>query len=176
MSRRPDEDEDLARRARAGSREAADALFARHWLGAWRAAFAITGRRAAAEDVTQDAFERAFRSLPRRDERAPFGAWLHRIVVNRALDVMRAESRLTGLTDAEGLGEPEAEHADDRELLDLIAPLAPERRAVLVLRFGLGYPLVEIARVLDVPLGTVHSRLARALSELRRRSEVRDGR
>src|SRR5690349_11164893 len=88
-------DRDLVRRARRGDREAAAALFGRYWRDAWRAAFAITGRRSLADDVAADGFERAFSALDRFDERRPFAPWLHRIVTNRALDLLRAERRLS---------------------------------------------------------------------------------
>jgi len=88
-------DATLVRKARNGSREAAGELFGRYWPGAWRAALVLTGRREMADDVAQDAFERAFAALSRFDESRPFGAWLHRIVVNRALDLMRPEEAET---------------------------------------------------------------------------------
>src|SRR5437763_1565981 len=87
-------DAKLVELARRGSRDAAAELFARHWRAAWRAAYVVTGRRELADDVAQDAFERAFAALWRFDERRPFGPWLHRIVVNRCLDLLRTERRL----------------------------------------------------------------------------------
>ena len=86
-------DGELVVSARAGSREAAAELFARHWPRAWRIARTVTGRRDMADDVAQDAFERAFAALSRFDERRPFEPWLHRIVVNRSLDLLRRELR-----------------------------------------------------------------------------------
>ena len=85
------------RRARHGDREAASLLFRRYWRDAWRAAYAITGRRALADDVAADGFERAFAALGRFDDRRPFGPWLHRIVANRALDRFRAEGRVRAI-------------------------------------------------------------------------------
>ncbi|MGZ4387894.1 MAG: RNA polymerase sigma factor, partial [Gaiellaceae bacterium] len=93
-------DADLVARARGGSREAAAELFERYWGAAWRAAYAVTGRRALADDVAQDAFERALAALARFDDTRPFAPWLHRIVVNRALDLLRAERRLVGGAEA----------------------------------------------------------------------------
>ena len=140
-------DATLVRKARNGSRDAAGELFGRYWPGAWRAALVLTGRREMADDVAQDAFERAFAALSRFDESRPFGAWLHRIVVNRALDLMRRERRLVGL---DQVAEPESPwrdlDAEDRELLDAVATLGAQRRTVVVLRYGLGYSPTEIAR------------------------------
>ena len=167
---RPQTDGELVAAALAGSREAAAELFERHWPGAWRAAYAITGRRAMADDIAQDAFERAFAALSRFDRRRPFAPWLHRIVVNRSLDLLRSERRLVG-------GEvPEGEWHDtedgDRALLDAVASLPLQRRVVVVLRYGLGFAPADIASILGLPDGTVHSRLARALEQLRAELEV----
>jgi RNA polymerase sigma-70 factor (ECF subfamily) len=164
-------DAQLVRAARSGSRAAAAELFDRYWTDAWRGAYAITGRRALADDIAQDAFERAFASLGRFDESRSFGAWLHRIVVNRALDLLRAERRLVG-------GDPSSRehelvdgswiaHAADRALLEAVAALPLARRVVVVLRFGIGMTPQQIAATLDVPVGTVNSRIARALDDLR---------
>jgi RNA polymerase sigma-70 factor (ECF subfamily) len=165
-------DRDLVRRARRGDREAAGALFRRYWRDAWRAAYAITGRRALADDVAADGFERAFAALGRFDERRPFGPWLHRIVANRALDLLRAERRLSDeeLPDLPALAPlPES---GDTGLLASLAALSLERRVVVVLRYGVGMTPKQIAETLELPVGTVNSRLARALEQLRESLEV----
>jgi len=162
-------DAKLVELARRGSRDAAAELFTRHWRSAWRAAYVVTGRRELADDVAQDAFERAFAALGRFDERRPFGPWLH-----RCLDLLRTERRLVG-------GEAELERLEwhdvpsgDQELLDAIAGLSLQRRVVVVLRYGLGYTPTAIGELLGIPIGTVNSRLARALEELRADQEVSD--
>jgi RNA polymerase sigma-70 factor (ECF subfamily) len=168
------DDRALVRAARRGDRDAAAELFRRHWPGAWRVAFGVTGRRAMADDVAADAFERAFAALSRFDDRRPFRPWLHRIVVNRSLDLVRAERRLVG-------GDPPFEPADlhddeagaDRALLEAVAGLPSQRRVVVILRYGVGMGAAEIAAALDLPVGTVHSRLARALEQLRNDFGVR---
>jgi RNA polymerase sigma-70 factor (ECF subfamily) len=164
----------LVQRARHGSRSAAGELFERHWPGAWRAAFAVTGRRDVAEDVAQDGFERAFAALDRFDPHRPFGPWLHRIVVNRALDVLRKDRRLVAMDEVPEHAVWDAEGDGDHAMLAAVATLSPDRRAVCVLRFGLGYAPGEIAELLEVPVGTVHSRLARALDDLRRTARATD--
>jgi RNA polymerase sigma-70 factor, ECF subfamily len=166
-------DAKLVELARTGSRDAAAELFSRHWRPAWRAAYAITGRRELADDVAQDAFERAFAALSRFDERRPFAPWLHRIVANRCLDLLRAERRLAGDAELERL-EARDPGGGDTELLEAVAGLSLQRRVVVVLRYGLGYPPAAIASILDLPVGTVHSRLARALDDLRVASEGND--
>ncbi|HYX85586.1 MAG TPA: RNA polymerase sigma factor [Gaiellales bacterium] len=168
-------DGELVARARAGSRDAAGQLFQRHWPAAWRMARAVTGRRDMADDVAQDAFERAFAALSRFDERRPFAPWLHRIVVNRSLDLLRSERRLVGIDAVERIeGEWRDAAAEDRGLLRAVAGLSAHRRVVIVLRYGLGYPPAAIADLLGLPVGTVHSRLARALDDLRRFELERD--
>ena len=167
-------DAKLVKLARTGSREAAAELFARHWRPAWCAAFAVTGRRDMADDVAQDAFERAFAALSRFDERRPFAPWLHRIVVNRCLDLLRSERRLVAGDDELERLEWRDPGGGDRELLEAVAGLSLQRRVVIVLRYGLGYSPSAIAELLRLPTGTVNSRLARALDDLRDRYEVND--
>ena len=165
-------DAKLVELARRGSRDAAAELFTRHWASAWRAAYGLTGRRDMADDVAQDAFERAFAALARFDERRPFAPWLHRIVVNRCLDLLRSERRLVaGDTELERLEWHDAD-GGDRDLLTAVAGLSLQRRVAIVLRYGLGYSPSAIAALLDIPTGTVNSRLARALDELRETYEV----
>lgn len=153
--------------AREGSREAGGELFRRYWPSAWRTAYAITGRRALADDIAQDAFERAFAALSRFDERRPFAPWLHRIVTNRALDLLRSERRLVGGEAAFDHLEAPAADGTDRDLLEAVSRLPLQRRVVVILRYGVGLAPTEIAGILDIPTGTVNSRLARALEELR---------
>jgi RNA polymerase sigma factor (sigma-70 family) len=156
-----------------GDRDAAGALFTRHWQSAWRVAYGVTGRRALADDVAADAFERAFAALARFDDRRPFAPWLHRIVVNRALDLLRAERRIAGgELELDTVEAPDADEQGDAELLAAVQELPLQRRAVVILRYGVGMTPADIATVLDVPVGTVHSRLARALDQLRDEEHV----
>lgn len=163
------------RRAQRGSREATAALFERYWPQAWRVALAVTGSEASADDVAQDAFERAFSRIADCDASRPFGAWLHRIVVNRAIDVVRRDRRRAELESASGATGPwpPDDSTDPRALLAL-TELSPERRAVVVLRHLLDFHPPEIAEILGIPLGTVNSRLGRALAELRERLGAAD--
>src|SRR3954449_12055938 len=101
----------LVRAAQEGSERAVEELFARHWPDAYRTALLIAHDRAAAEDIAQEAFLAALRALPRFDRRRPLRPWLHRIVVNRAIDHARAR-RLRGEVDADALPEPAAPPVD----------------------------------------------------------------
>jgi RNA polymerase sigma-70 factor (ECF subfamily) len=84
-------------RARRERADAVEALIRERWDGAYRAAYLILQDRAAAEDATQEAMLAAVRALDRFDRRRPFRPWLHRIVVNRALDRRRVDVRRAGL-------------------------------------------------------------------------------
>ncbi|MDX6555946.1 MAG: hypothetical protein QOD86_2141 [Miltoncostaeaceae bacterium] len=169
------EDRNLILRARAGSADASGALFERHWLGAWRTAYALTGNRALADDVAQDAFERVIRGLGQFDPARPFGPWLHRIVLNRARDVLKRERRQTPVAEVLDGGSVNGDAgAEARALLAAIAALPKEQREVLVLHRWAGHSLAEVAEIVGSPLGTVHSRLARGMAELTRRLQDDD--
>jgi RNA polymerase sigma-70 factor (ECF subfamily) len=155
------------RGAQRGSASDLEALFRAHWPAAHRAAYLVTHDAALAEDVAQEAFLAAVRNLDRFDRRRPFGPWLHRIVVNRAIDAARARAlrREAELTEtAASIDDPEP--VGDATLRAL-GGLPPEQRAVIVLRHLLGYTPGEIARLLDLPRGTVNSRLRRGLDAMR---------
>jgi RNA polymerase sigma-70 factor (ECF subfamily) len=158
----------LVREAQRGSSDALEELFRRHWRRAHRAAFLVVGDASAAEDIAQESFLAAIRALDRFDRRRPFGPWLHRITVNRAIDfararALRAESALHG--GAEGTA-PVPDAISD-QLLDALRELGPEHRAVVVLRYVLEYSPGEIGEILGLPRGTVNSRLRRGLDRLR---------
>ena len=169
-------DDTLVRQAAAGSTRAGEELFARHWPRAWKVAYSLTGSAAAADDVAADAFERAFRALGQFNGRSSFGTWLTRIVVNRAIDVARHERATEPLEDAAAGATLTSLDVDGhrRDVVDAVHALPLERRTVVVLRYWARFSAPEIAEILGVPLGTVHSRLARSLDALRSRLEVRD--
>lgn len=155
------------RGAQRGSASDLEALFEVHWPRAHRAAYLVVHDSALAEDIAQEAFLAAVRNLDRFDGRRPFGPWLHRIVVNRAIDAARARSlrREAELTEhVPGAGAPEPV---DSSVLAALADLPPEQRAVVVMRHLLEYTPGEIARALDLPRGTVNSRLRRGLDAMR---------
>jgi len=124
----------------------------------------ILGGRAEAEDVVQEAMLRAWRSLPAWRGEAPIEAWLMRICRNAALDELRRRARrgapgsLSGEDVVVEVGFARVDAAD------LLAGLALEHREVLVLVEVLGWDYRSVADVLDVPVGTVRSRLSRARS------------
>jgi RNA polymerase sigma-70 factor, ECF subfamily len=160
-------DRALVRGARAGSERDLEELFRRHWPGAQRVAYLIARDHAAAEDIAQEAFLAAVRSLERFDARRPFSPWLTRIVANRAIDWSRSRSaRCEALGAPLPEAPPEVAARADPELVAALGALSPERRAVVVLRYVLGHTPGEIGRMLDLPRGTVNSRLRRGLDAL----------
>src|SRR6266576_6117749 len=86
------DDRAWVRGAQRGSAADLEALFRHHWPRAYRAAYLVVHDAAAAEDIAQEAFLAAVRALDRFDRGRPFGPWLHRIVVNRAIDWSRARA------------------------------------------------------------------------------------
>jgi RNA polymerase sigma-70 factor (ECF subfamily) len=162
--------------AQAGSLPDLEALFREHWPRAYRAAYLVVHDGGAAEDIAQEAMLSAIRTLDRFDRRRPFGPWLHRIVVNRAIDWVRARA-LRAEADEPALELATAGRADEGEpysqpVLAALGELSPDHRAVIVLRHLLEYSPREIARMLDLPRGTVNSRLRRGLDQLADRLEV----
>jgi RNA polymerase sigma-70 factor (ECF subfamily) len=153
------------RGAQRGSASDLEALFRLHWPRAYRAAYLVAHDAAAAEDIAQEAFLAAIRNLDRFDRRRPFGPWLHRIVVNRAIDWTRAR-QLRAESELVDAPAPESEPLDG-SLLAALAALPPDHRAVIVLRHLLEYTPGEIAELLGLPRGTVNSRLRRGLDSLK---------
>jgi RNA polymerase sigma-70 factor, ECF subfamily len=156
---------------RKGSTAAYERLFRKYWPVAWRAAHAVTLDRALADDVAQEAMERVLGSLEGFDSARPLAPWVKRIAVNRAIDEVRRDRRLV-----RGAAPPEQgplwrDDAPPQELevAQAVAALEPEKRLVVVLHYWLDHGVREIAELLDLPVGTVTSRLTRARNELRGR-------
>jgi RNA polymerase sigma-70 factor (ECF subfamily) len=159
----------LVRAAQRGSEDAVAELFRRHWHDLHRAALLITGDAAAAEDIAQEAFLAALRALPRFDLRRPLRPWLHRIAVNRAIDWSRARALRREVAD--GVADRAGPHADaatlpDDDIAAALVQVGVEQRAAIVLRYVLELTPGEIAAVLELPRGTVNSRLRRGLDAL----------
>ena len=156
----------LVGRVLSGDAHAAGALYDRHWQGAWRAAVAVLGSAVDAEDVAAEAWLRAIDALDQCQPADRFGPWLRRIAVNRAIDVQRRGRRLTQLEDV-------AESADrspagaDTAIREAVARLPLDRRVVVALRFWADLSVPAIADLLEIPVGTVNSRLVRGLADLR---------
>jgi len=172
------DDEELVARVRNGDLEAFEQLYNKYKRPLYRAALAITHHDAAAEEILQDAFVRAYRALDRVDASTSLSPWLHRIVVNLSYNWMRGHNRwpLSFDTVVDSLlagpaacPERVLERGELRDIVqEAIASLSWKRRVVLVLFYVQGFSLQEIAYILDCPLGTVKSRLHHACKALRK--------
>ena len=126
----------------------------------------VCGNAADADDALQEAMLSIVRGLHRYDGRAAFGTWAYRIATNACLDELRRRTRRPrpGL---EHLPEPVSEHdpgdvaAASADVDAALAELPPDYRAAVVLRDLCALDYAEIAEVLDVPVGTVRSRISR---------------
>ncbi|HEX5826764.1 MAG TPA: RNA polymerase sigma factor [Candidatus Limnocylindrales bacterium] len=125
-----------------------------------------------ARDAVQDALVRCWRDLPTLRDPVAFDGWLHRLLVNACLDLVRRRRRRVIEVELTPLHAPAMRDFSgqviDRDLLDrALAGLAPDWRALVVLHHYLEVPLPEVAASLGIPLGTAKSRLHRALGVLR---------
>ncbi len=161
------DDAALVAQASAGDATAFERLVREHADAVYGHALRFFGDAATAEDAVQEVFLKVFRSLASFDGRASFSTWLYRVTRNVCLDMFRQGRRRPIPVDV--LEAPHPESADfsqavvDSEAVETaIAALPPEDRDALnaVALFGLSY--VEAASVLDVPVGTVKSRVFRA--------------
>jgi RNA polymerase sigma factor (sigma-70 family) len=179
---RPPLEDELVVRARRGDARAYEDLVREHQTIAYRLAYVVTRDAAEAEDVTQDAFVKAYRALGRFRPGAPFRPWLLSIVANEARNRRRSAGRRAelALRAAEerrpggAAPSPEAALLDAERraaLLAAVEGLREEERLVVTLRFFLDLGEEETAAALGVPRGTVKSRLSRALGRLRERVE-----
>jgi RNA polymerase sigma-70 factor (ECF subfamily) len=167
------DDSELVRRTTRGELEAFEQLVDRHRPVVVRVAARIVGSDEA-EDVSQDAFLRAFHRLEHFRGDAPFRSWLLRITHNAALDHLdrrRAEPVDPEMLDSseQSPSRPPAERLEVRERIERLERklrgLSPQHRVVLVLRDAEGLSYEEIADITDTPLGSVKGRLHRARQE-----------
>ena len=178
MEGRPPVEADLIERARDGDVAAFESLVRAHQDVAFRTAWVVSGGADDAEDAAQEGFVKAFAALRRFRAGSPFRPWLLTIVANEARNRRRAASRREALAlripeDRRAGGaapSPEAAVlANERHevLMAGLARLAEADREVITLRYLLELSEAEAAAALDVPAGTVKSRLSRALERLR---------
>ena len=142
---------------------------------------AVIGNRQDAEDLTQEAFLTAYRKLDQFENRSSFYTWLHRIAFHLAIDLQRRKSRTIKKHLSDDISESSLPLASDDLAPESIAmnkematkvkaafqQLDAERKNLIVLRDIDGLDYAQIAEVLDIPIGTVRSRLHRARMELR---------
>jgi RNA polymerase sigma-70 factor (ECF subfamily) len=162
----------LIERGRRGEHDAFAALVDMHLARLDAAARLILRDPELARDAVQEALIRAWRDLPGLRDPDRFEAWLHRLIVNACLDLIRHRKRRVIEVELKPIDSPATHDVAgvlaDRELLDdALARLDPGHRAVVALHYLLGMPLPEVARILGIPLGTAKSRLHYALVAMR---------
>lgn len=153
-------------------------LVKRYQVKAVRTAYLITQDPSLAQDVTQDTFLGVYRAIKQFDSKRPFLPWFMQILVNNAIKASQRTRRHRSLEDAEqdlpeqltdpGINLEDAIEALETEeaIWNALATLAPERRAVIVLRYYLEFSEAEMSEYLSVPAGTVKSRLHAAKRQL----------
>lgn len=146
-------------------------LYDREYTSVFRAIRGVVLDSAAAEDLTQETFVRAYRARNRYTPTAPPGAWLRRIGINLAISHLRRQ-KLARFLPAKLYVAPDRRDYDRAEARDVVskamAELSPKLRAAIVLHYYEGLTREEIADVLGVPAGTVASRIAKAVAIMRR--------
>jgi RNA polymerase sigma-70 factor (ECF subfamily) len=172
-------DEDLVRSYLAGDPSAFEELVRRHERRTYNLALRVLGREEDARDATQDAFLTALRKLGSFRGDAAFTTWLHRVTVNACYDMLRKRARQPLLRvvgeeeePSPEPGPPVGDHADavagETDVARALARVPLEFRAVLVLHDLQDHAYEDVARILDVPVGTVKSRLHRGRIALAR--------
>lgn len=176
MTAPDDGDDALVDAARDGDRDALDALLRRHYDRLYSLCRRMTGNDADALDAAQDALIAIVRGLPRFRAGARFSTWAYRVATNACLDELRRRRRRPepGLPDLDrthaagaSASASAADGVDARVDIDrALASVASEFRAPVVLRDLCGLDYAEIAEVLEIPVGTVKSRIARGRAAL----------
>lgn len=179
-------DEDLLARVERGDADAFEVIYERHSRVAYSLAYRLLGDRQAAEDLVQDAFLSAWRNATAYSPmRGSVRTWLLSILHNRGIDKLRTSSamnRRQEALEAMELRRPPAPDAAtegmERAMADTVrremGTLPPEQVEVLTLAYYGGFTHQEIAEILQVPLGTVKSRMRLGLDRLRRGVGVRE--
>ena len=183
MSERAFDDDMLIRRAQGGDRSAFDALIVRHEVKAYQYAFRLTRNSDEASDVVADAFIRVFNAIHTFKGQSSFSTWLYRILTNCFLDLRKKVKPTSPLEIASQTGDgelerqiedpgpsphQESERIEREDRVERAVNKLPEyQRAMIVMYHVDMLTYEEIAAALDLPIGTVKSRLNRARLSLR---------
>jgi RNA polymerase sigma-70 factor, ECF subfamily len=170
----PDSDVDLVRRINAGDERAFETLYVRHRDWTVRLAFRFTRNDADALDVLQESFTYLLRKVPRLHLAGRLTTLLYPVVKNLSIAANRKRRRMQiGDLQTGDLPDPAVRSPEFQELSALLQSIPEAQREVLLLRFVHDMQLDEIAQTLEIPLGTVKSRLHNALAALREDPKVR---
>ena len=166
MEGRPLPESELVERAKRGDQGAYGQLVQAHQDIAFRTAYLVTRSAADAEEAAQDAFLKAYRALGRFRPGAPFRPWLLTIVVNEARNRRRSAGARERLA-LRAVDDSRSGGAAPSPETELLVAECGDDRLVVSCRHFLGLSEEETAGVLGVPVGTVKSRLSRALARVR---------
>jgi RNA polymerase sigma-70 factor (ECF subfamily) len=164
---------DLVALAQQGDRAAFGELVYKHRQGVIGVVYRMCGDSELAEDAAQEAFIRAWKNIHRYQPRSPFRNWVYRIATNAALDVLRRQREIVDIDNLPLPSDrPTPEKAAETQeratiIKEAILALPEASRSVIILREYEGFSYREIAEALDIPIGTVMSRLNYARKQLR---------
>lgn len=168
-----------------GDSEAFAALYDRHSRAAYSLAYRMMGDRQASEDLTQDAFLKAWRAARSyRAERGSVRTWVLSIVHNRGIDQLRSMASRRRTQDKVEASAPRSQpseafaetwrNSQREQIREALDTLPAEQLKILELAYFSGYTHVEISNLLDLPLGTVKGRMRLGLKKIREYFDSRD--
>lgn len=155
---------------------ALEKLYHQHFNKTYRTAFLVTGDHQMAEDAAQEAFLKAFSNLDKLRELDKFGAWVNVIASNYAIDMLRKKKKMiftdnfSTHADHNPGNSPQKsweKNEEAQEIRNAIMLLDPEEREILVLKYFNELSIKEISSIINVPQGTIKSRLFRARKKVR---------
>ncbi|MET3937638.1 RNA polymerase sigma factor (sigma-70 family) [Paenibacillus sp. PvP094] len=157
--------------AQKGDAEAFAALMAMHQSRLYRIAYAYLHNEGDALEAIQESTYRAYRKLKKLKEPSYFGTWLIRILLNYCADERKRKNRYSPVTE---MHEPSSwDRPEDPDLAAAVSALDPDCKQIIILSYFEGFSLTETAEILDIPVGTVKSRLHRTLGQLRAQLEMK---
>ncbi len=178
---------DLTEKWQTGDMNAFETLYRQYERLVYRTAYLITGSKEAAENTLQEVFISVWKSRHTYDpNKGKLTTWLHRITVNECSRKKSGKASLTISLEEKGIDPPEMKHTAQPEeiaitrmeydrLLKAMAALDTKHRSVLVLRYFNDLSYQEIAEALEIPLGTVKSRLNQSLKYLKEQMKMEGG-
>lgn len=171
-------DVELIHAVQSGDTNAFDELMKRYAASVYRVTYSLTRNHADADDMSQEAFIRAYRAIARFDERYQFYTWIRKIAVNLCFNHLKRSRRYSfqplpmadGEAEAVDIVDPKSDAEGSglkRDLDAALLKLPADQRAIFVLRVNEELSYSEIAEALSIPVGTVMSRLSRARERLK---------
>lgn len=175
---------DIIKKCQSGDMDSFDILISMYIDKAYSVAFGVMGNSHDANDITQEAFIKVYKNIDKFNFQSAFNTWLYRIVKNACIDELRKRKKSTVISIDAGIDSDDGEYIlqipdespgiqeilEEKEagiyLAEALAELKENHRAVLVLADIKNYDYSEIADMLDIPVGTVKSRISRARIKL----------